>query len=153
MNINFTEALILNYMLKNMNSNVNEYHIFNNLKDFNISSADLVVELIKLKERNIIEEVDNGEKRLVLSPEGLKYAKNVVEGRLEYINLVQAELNPSLADNKSQYDKATPVISHIDEVIDEDADGSKDLHVDEVVEIIDEDHPQITDGTKEWYYD
>lgn len=149
MNINFTEALILNYMLKNMNSNVNEYHIFNNLKDFNISSADVVVELIKLKERNIIEEVDNGEKRLVLSPEGLKYAKNVVEGRLEYINLVQAELKPSLADNKSQYDKAAPVISHIDEVIDEDADVSGDIHVDEVVEIIDEDHPQITDGTKE----
>lgn len=149
MNINFTEALILNYMLKNMNSNVNEYHIFNNLKDFNISSADVVVELIKLKERNIIEEVDNGEKRLVLSPEGLKYAKNVVEGRLEYINLVQAELKPSLADNKSQYDKAAPVISHIDEVIDEDADGNTDLHVDEIVEIIDEDQPQITDGTKE----
>lgn len=149
MNINFTEALILNYMLKNMNSNVNEYHIFNNLKDFNISSADVVVELIKLKERNIIEEVDNGEKRLVLSPEGLKYAKNVVEGRLEYINLVQAELKPSLADNKSQYDKAAPVISHIDEVIDEDADVSGDIHVDEVMEIIDEDHPQITDGTKE----
>lgn len=149
MNINFTEALILNYMLKNMNSNVNEYHIFNNLKDFNISSADVVVELIKLKERNIIEEVDNGEKRLVLSPEGLKYAKNVVEGRLEYINLVQAELKPSLADNKSQYDKAAPVISHIDEVIDEDADVSGDIHVDEVVEIIDEDQPQITDGTKE----
>ena len=94
MNINFTEALILNYMLKNMNSNVNEYHIFNNLKDFNISSADVVVELIKLKERNIIEEVNNGDKRLVLSPEGLKYAKNVVDGRLEYINLVQAELKP-----------------------------------------------------------
>lgn len=149
MNINFTEALILNYMLKNMNSNVNEYHIFNNLKDFNISSADLVVELIKLKERNIIEEVNNGDKRLVLSPEGLKYAKNVVDGRLEYINLVQAELNPSLADNKSQYDKAAPVISHIDEVINEDADGNEDLHVDEVVEIIDEDQPQITDGTKE----
>lgn len=149
MNINFTEALILNYMLKNMNSNVNEYHIFNNLKDFNISSADVVVELIKLKERNIIEEVNNGDKRLVLSPEGLKYAKNVVDGRLEYINLVQAELKPSLADNKSQYDKAAPVISHIDEVIDEDADGNTDLHVDEVVEIIDEDHPQITDGTKE----
>ena len=149
MNINFTEALILNYMLKNMNSNVNEYHIFNNLKDFNISSADVVVELIKLKERNIIEEFDNGEKRLVLSPEGLKYAKNVVEGRLEYINLVQAELKPSLADNKSQYAEATPVISHIDEVISDDADGSEDLHVDEVVEIIDEDHPQITDGTKE----
>ena len=149
MNINFTEALILNYMLKNMNSNVNEYHIFNNLKDFNISSADVVVELIKLKERNIIEEVNNGDKRLVLSPEGLKYAKNVVEGRLEYINLVQAELKPSLADNKSQYDKAAPVISHIDEVINEDADGNEDLHVDEVVEIIDEDQPQITDGTKE----
>ena len=149
MNINFTEALILNYMLKNMNSNVNEYHIFESLKDFNISSADLVVELIKLKERNIIEEVDNGEKRLVLSPEGLKYAKNVVEGRLEYINLVSQELKPSLADNKNQYTEATPVISHIDEVIDEDADGSEDLHVDEVVEIIDEDHPQITDGAKE----
>lgn len=149
MNINFTEALILNYMLKNMNSNVNEYNIFNNLKDFNISSADVVVELIKLKERNIIEEVNNGDKRLVLSPEGLKYAKNVVDGRLEYINLVQAELKPSLADNKSQYDKAAPVISHIDEVIDEDADVSRDIHVDEVVEIIDEDHPQITDGTKE----
>ncbi len=149
MNINFTEALILNYMLKNMNSNVNEYHIFNNLKDFNISSADVVVELIKLKERNIIEEVNNGDKRLVLSPEGLKYAKNVVDGRLEYINLVQAELKPSLADNKSQYDKAAPVISHIDEVIDEDADVSGDIHVDEVVEIIDEDQPQITDGTKE----
>lgn len=149
MNINFTEALILNYMLKNMNSNVNEYNIFNNLKDFNISSADVVVELIKLKERNIIEEVNNGDKRLVLSPEGLKYAKNVVDGRLEYINLVQAELKPSLADNKSQYDKAAPVISHIDEVIDEDADVSGDIHVDEVVEIIDEDHPQITDGTKE----
>ena len=149
MNINFTEALILNYMLKNMNSNINEYHIFNNLKDFNISSADVVVELIKLKERNIIEEVNNGDKRLVLSPEGLKYAKNVVDGRLEYINLVQAELKPSLADNKSQYDKAAPVISHIDEVIDEDADVSRDIHVDEVVEIIDEDHPQITDGTKE----
>ncbi len=149
MNINFTEALILNYMLKNMNSNVNEYHIFNNLKDFNISSADVVVELIKLKERNIIEEVNNGDKRLVLSPEGLKYAKNVVDGRLEYINLVQAELKPSLADNKSQYAKATPVISHIDEVIDKDADVSGDIHVDEVVEIIDEDQPQITDGTKE----
>lgn len=149
MNINFTEALILNYMLKNMNSNVNEYHIFNNLKDFNISSADVVVELIKLKERNIIEEVGNGDKRLVLSPEGLKYAKNVVDGRLEYINLVQAELKPSLADNKNQYTKSTPVISHIDEVINEDADGSEDLHVDEVVEIIDEDQPQITDGTKE----
>ena len=149
MNINFTEALILNYMLKNMNSNVNEYHIFESLKDFNISSADLVVELIKLKERNIIEEVNNGDKRLVLSPEGLKYAKNVVDGRLEYINLVQAELKPSLADNKSQYDKAAPVISHIDEVINEDADGNEDLHVDEVVEIIDEDQPQITDGTKE----
>ena len=149
MNINFTEALILNYMLKNMNSNVNEYHIFNNLKDLNISSADLVVELIKLKEKNIIEEVANGEKRLVLSPQGLNYAKNVVDGRLEYVNLVQAELKPSLADNKSQYDKAAPVVSHIDEVIDEDADGNTDLHVDEVVEIIDEDHPQITDGTKE----
>ena len=149
MNINFTEALILNYMLKNMNSNVNEYHIFNNLKDFNISSSDLVVELIKLKEKNIIEEVANGEKRLVLSPQGLTYAKNVVDGRLEYVNLVQAELKPSLADNKSQYDKAAPVISHIDEVIDEDADVSGDIHVDEVVEIIDEDQPQITDGTKE----
>ncbi|WP_296257293.1 hypothetical protein [uncultured Ezakiella sp.] len=149
MNINFTEALILNYMLKNMNSNVNEYHIFESLKDFNISSSDLVVELIKLKEKNIIEEVANGEKRLVLSPQGLTYAKNVVDGRLEYVNLVQAELKPSLADNKSQYDKAAPVISHIDEVIDEDADVSGDIHVDEVVEIIDEDQPQITDGTKE----
>ena len=149
MNINFTEALILNYMLKNMNSNVNEYHIFESLKDFNISSSDLVVELIKLKEKNIIEEVANGEKRLVLSPQGLTYAKNVVDGRLEYVNLVQSELKPSLADNKSQYDKAAPVTSHIDEVIDEDADGNTDLHVDEVVEIIDEDHPQITDGTKE----
>ena len=149
MNINFTEALILNYMLKNMNSNVNEYHIFNNLKDLNTSSSDLVVELIKLKEKNIIEEVGSGEKRLVLSPQGLTYAKNVVDGRLEYVNLVQAELKPSLADNKSQYDKAAPVVSHIDEVIDEDADGNTDLHVDEVVEIIDEDHPQITDGTKE----
>lgn len=149
MNINFTEALILNYMLKNMNSNVNEYHIFESLKDFNISSADLVVELIKLKEKNIIEEVASGEKRLVLSPQGLNYAKNVVDDRLEYVNLVQAELKPSLADNKSQYDKAAPVVSHIDEVIDEDADGNTDLHVDEVVEIIDEDHPQITDGTKE----
>ena len=149
MNINFTEALILNYMLKNMNSNVNEYHIFESLKDFNISSSDLVVELIKLKEKNIIEEVANGEKRLVLSPQGLTYAKNVVDGRLEYVNLVQAELKPSLADNKSQYDKAAPVISHIDEVIDEDADVSGDIHVDEVVEIIDEAQPQITDGTKE----
>lgn len=149
MNINFTEALILNYMLKNMNSNVNEYHIFNNLKDFNISSADVVVELIKLKERNIIEEVGSEEKRLVLSPQGLSYAKNVVEGRLEYVNLVQAALNPTMTNNKTESADSIPVVSHIDEVIDEDADVSGDIHVDEVVEIIDEDHPQITDGTKE----
>ena len=51
MNINYTETLILNYLLKNQDKNSNEYHIFNDIKSYDISSSDMVAEIIKLKRK------------------------------------------------------------------------------------------------------
>lgn len=93
MNINFTEVLILNYLLKNKDRAINEYHIFNNIKEFDISSSDMVVEIIKLKNKNLLEETGDENKRLVLTPAGFDYARNVVQGRLEYITSIKQELS------------------------------------------------------------
>lgn len=93
MNINFTEVLILKYLLKNKDKAINEYHIFNDIKEFDISSSDMVVEIIKLKKKNLLEEIGEENKRLVLTPSGLEYARNVVKGRLEYISSIEKFLS------------------------------------------------------------
>lgn len=100
MNINFTEVLILKYLLNNKDKTINEYHIFKNIKEFDISSSEMVVEIIKLKSKKLLEEIGEENKKLVLTPSGLEYARNVVKGRLEYITSIKKFLTEN--ENTSQ---------------------------------------------------
>ncbi len=85
MNINYTETLILNYLLKNQDKNSNEYHIFNDIKSYDISSSDMVAEIIKLKRKRFLEETGDENKSLILTPSGIDYAKRTVRSSLDYI--------------------------------------------------------------------
>lgn len=101
MNINFAEVLVLNYLLKNKDHTINEYNLYNNIKEFEISSTDMVVEIIKLKDKGFLEERNENEnKGLILTSSGVKYAANVVNGRLEYLESVIKHLNSKTEENK-----------------------------------------------------
>lgn len=101
MNINFAEVLVLNYLLKNKDLTINEYNLYNNIKEFEISSTDMVVEIIKLKDKGFLEERNENEnKGLILTSSGVTYAANVVNGRLEYLESVIKHLNSKTEENK-----------------------------------------------------